>query len=186
MNSDLFKSIFVRVIQDYHIVNNVEATLLLPYYNYFENTLYEKCWIDTIQWHLEDIIRSKHINANYALDIKREIDLLNHKRVELVEKIEDYFVALLKDVKIVENPKTNTETIGWAIDRLSILQLKLYHANEKMLIKKNEEKRHIYGKNLLTLSTQDKDLSKSIDNLIDLLKKGEIEVKTYRQIKMYG
>ena len=125
-------NIFSKVIEHYHIIDDINQKYDNPYKKKtIENLLHKKVWIDTIQWHLEDIIRDPNIDVKYALKIKREIDLSNQNRTDIVEQVDDYFLNLYSDVKIKKNAKINTESPAWALDRLSILQLKIYHMNEE-------------------------------------------------------
>ena len=132
MKSTEFFQVFNQSIKDYHINDSVETEIKNPYSNdQFEHLLYQKNWIDTVQWHLEDIIRDPEIEPIEALKIKRVIDASNQKRTDLVEFIDGYFLNKYKDVKPNEKATLNSETIAWALDRLSILALKIFHMSEK-------------------------------------------------------
>ena len=125
--------IFKQVIKDYHLLDDVDQDIKNPYeLGTIEYDLYVKNWIDTVQWHLEDIIRDPHINPVDALALKRRIDKSNQDRTDLVERIDSYFLSLYGGVKTLEDATINTESPAWAIDRLSILALKIYHMQEQV------------------------------------------------------
>ena len=180
--------IFERSIDTYHILDDVEQPFHNPYgKGTIENTLFRKNWIDTIQWHREDIIRKPDIDLALALQIKRNIDRDNQERVDLVEHIEDVIAAELKDVKVLPDATINTETPGWAIDRLSILALKIYH----MRIETNRSdagEDHIRNckRKLNILLEQKADMFTSVDQLLDDLAAGKKKMKLYKQMKMYN
>ena len=182
-------SIFQQVIDDYHLQNFVDAKKNNPYNNsnFFEKMIYDKCWIDTIQWHLEDIIRKPEINPKDALRIKRKIDLSNQDRTDMVEELDDYFFEKYTNSTKSKLAILNTETPAWAIDRLSILALKIYHMNEEANRKSasNEHKKKC-SKKLEGLLVQRKNLSKAIDQLLENISKGRVIISTYKQMKMYN
>ena len=182
-------SIFRQVIDDYHLQNFVDAKKNNPYNNsnFFEKMIYDKCWIDTIQWHLEDIIRKPEINPKDALRIKRKIDLSNQDRTDMVEELDDYFFEKYTNSTKSKLAILNTETPAWAIDRLSILALKIYHMNEEANRKSasNEHKKKC-SKKLEGLLVQRKNLSKAIDQLLENISKGRVIISTYKQMKMYN
>src|SRR3712207_1608588 len=129
--TDHCNEIFNQAIRDYHIKDNVDTPISNPYdRESIENRLYLKCWIDTVQWHYEDLIRDTHINPVEGMELKHRIDRSNQDRTDLVEQIDSYFRTLFSDVKPCEQATINTESPAWAIDRLSILALKIYHMNE--------------------------------------------------------
>ena len=133
MKSLYFFKIFDQSINDYHVQDSIETQIKNPYHkDQFEHLLYQKNWIDTVQWHLEDIIRDPEIEPAEALKIKRVIDASNQKRTDLVEFIDGYFLNKYKDVKPNENATLNSETIAWALDRLSILALKILRQNHSI------------------------------------------------------
>lgn len=188
MNSVLFNNIFKKVIDDYHVNDDVNTKINNPYNKEsIEFLLYKKCWIDTVQWHLEDIIRLPEINPVEALRIKRKIDLSNQDRTDLVELIDDYLFSEFKSVKLIASPRINTETPAWAIDRLSILNLKIYHMN-KEVNRTDATLQHIEKciEKLNTLNLQYNDLSTSIDQLLQDILNGVCIAKTYKQMKMYN
>ena len=182
-------SIFRQVIDDYHLQNFVDAKKNNPYNNsnFFEKMIYDKCWIDTIQWHLEDIIRKPEISPKDALQIKRKIDLSNQDRTDMVEELDDYFFEKYTNSTKSKLAILNTETPAWAIDRLSILALKIYHMNEEANRKSaSNEHRKKCSKKLEGLLVQRKNLSKAIDQLLKNISKGRVIISTYKQMKMYN
>ena len=188
MKSTEFFQVFNQSIKDYHINDSVETEIKNPYSNdQFEHLLYQKNWIDTVQWHLEDIIRDPEIEPIEALKIKRVIDASNQKRTDLVEFIDGYFLNKYKDVKPNEKATLNSETIAWALDRLSILALKIFHMSEEVN-RENAEQSHKLScqKKLDVLNEQKLDLSTAIDQLIEDIEKGNKYMKIYKQMKMYN
>ena len=179
--------IFRRVIDDYHLTDNVDTPIHNPYQrDSIEYSLYLKCWIDTVQWHLEDIIRDPHINPVEALEIKRRIDHSNQDRTDLVEEIDAYFRKLYSDVAPLPHARLNTESPAWAVDRLSILALKIYHMQEQtQRSDASEEHKARCRQKLDVLLEQQRDLSTAIDQLLDDYKAGRKVMKVYRQMKMY-
>lgn len=180
--------IFVRVIDDYHLLDNVDAPVNNPFEtDSIENKLYLKCWIDTVQWHLEDIIRDPHIDPAEALLLKRRIDRSNQDRTDLVEQIDSYFRELYSHVSPLPEATINTESPAWAIDRLSILALKIYHMREQVeRTDASEEHLERCRQKLNVLLEQRVDLSTAIDQLLDDIAAGRKYMKVYRQMKMYN
>lgn len=180
--------IFERVIEDYHKFDDVDHPSLNPYEKgTLDHLLYEKNWVDTVQWHLEDIIRNPNIDPVEALKIKRRIDRSNQVRTDMVEYIDSYLLDKYKDVKVAPDAKINTETPAWAIDRLSILALKIYHMRCETLRKDvDEEHRAACQKKLDVLLAQQRDLSTAIEELIADIEAGRKYMKTYKQMKMYN
>jgi len=183
-----YNAIFDGQINDYHRSDDVDAEMVNPYEKgSIEYLLCMKNWIDTVQWHLEDIIRNPEIDPVEALSIKRRIDKSNQDRTDLVEKIDDWFYHKYADVVISNDAGINTETPAWAIDRLSILALKIYHMHvEASRAEASEEHRRNCRKKLDTLLVQRKDLSTAIEQLVDDLSSGKKYMKLYRQMKMYN
>ena len=182
-------SIFQQVIDDYHLQNFVDANKRNPYgnSNFFEKMIYDKCWIDTIQWHLEDIIRVPDISPDEALKIKRRIDSSNQDRTDMVEELDDYFFEKYTNSNPSKLAILNTETPAWAIDRLSILALKIYHMSEEANRKSaSDDHRKKCSEKLEGLLTQRKNLSKAIDQLLENISKGNVIISTYKQMKMYN
>lgn len=188
MNATQYNQIFDEVIKKYHIINDVNQPFENPYNkDSFEHLLYRKCWIDTVQWHYEDIIRLPNIDPTEALALKRKIDASNQDRTDTVEYIDSYFLQKYKTVSIQANAQINTETPAWAIDRLSILALKIYHMNEEATRSSaSEEHRGKCQEKLNILLEQRKDLSTAIDQLLEDISSGNKYMKTYKQMKMYN
>ena len=180
--------IFVQAIRDYHLTDNVDTPIRNPYErDSIEFSLYLKCWIDTVQWHYEDIIRDPHINPTEALALKRRIDHSNQDRTDLVEEIDTYFRQLYSDVTPLPDARLNTESPAWAVDRLSILALKIYHMREQVeRTDATEEHRARCQAKLDVLLEQQVDLSTAIDQLLEDIKEGRKYMKVYRQMKMYN
>lgn len=180
--------IFNQVIKDYHLTDNVDTPINNPYdRDSIDYSLYLKCWIDTVQWHYEDIIRDPHIDPVEALALKRRIDKSNQDRTDLVEEIDSYFRQYYSNVKPLEDARLNTESPAWAVDRLSILALKIYHMQEQV-DRKDASAGHIAKcqAKLQVLLEQQKDLSLAIDQLLEDIEAGRKYMKVYRQMKMYN
>ena len=180
--------VFNQAIADYHIKDDVDTPICNPYdEGSIENVLYLKCWIDTVQWHLEDIIRDPQIDSDEALAIKRRIDKSNQDRTDLVEQIDTYFRDVYKDVKVADGARINTESPALAIDRLSILHLKIYHMQEQVgrADASAEHKAKCEAK-LAVLLEQNVDLPTAIDQLLEDIAAGVKYMKVYRQMKMYN
>lgn len=185
---ELANLIFDQTIVDYHKENNINASINNLYdYKTIEYYLYLKNWIDTVQWHLEDIIRNPHIDPVEGIAIKRRIDKSNQDRTDLVELIDSYFLDKYKDIQVKDYAKINTESPAWAIDRLSILALKIYHMREETL-RKDVDQAHTQQctDKLNVLLEQRKDLSTAIDELLSDIESGEKYMKVYKQMKMYN
>lgn len=190
MLSDKANKIFAEVINKYHEINTVDQPFSNPYdkdSQLIEHLLYRKCWIDTVQWHYEDIIRDPNIDPVGALKLKRQIDASNQDRTDMVEYIDSYFLEKFKDVKVNENATINTESPAWGIDRLSILALKVYHMNEEATRTDASEQHLIACKaKLNVLLEQRVDLSTAINQLLDDIASGRKYMKVYKQMKMYN
>ncbi len=188
MDSKLFNEIFEASIKRYHIKDDVTAKLSSKYNeDTIEYLLDKKNWIDTVQWHLEDVIRDPEIEPEKALIFKRAIDKSNQDRTDLVELIDDYFFSEFKDVKANPDAYIATETPAWAIDRLSILNLKIYHMREETEREDaTEEHRAKSAFKLKVLLQQREDLSLAINQLFENIKSGKSVIKTYKQMKMYN
>ena len=180
--------IFEKSVSDYHVYDDITRRPNNPFENKsFEHLMYDKNWIDTVQWHYEDIIRDPDIDPNEGMKIKRLIDSSNQNRTEMVEYIDSYFLNLYSSVSPIENAKVNTESPAWAIDRLSILILKIYHMEEESNRKDvSDDHRHNCQKKLNILIEQREDLSESIDQLLIDLSSGIKKMKVYKQMKMYN
>lgn len=186
--SQLCNKIFIDCTHYYHTTDNVDAIPVNPYKTgTIEYRLFQKNWIDAVQWHLEDIIRDPGIDPVSALELKRRIDSSNQERTDLVEMIDSYFLEKYKNVKLLPAAVINTESPAWAIDRLSILALKIYHM-EQEVIRPNAGKDHIEKcqVKLNILLEQRTDLSAAIDQLLSNIEKGHNYMKVYRQMKMYN
>ena len=180
--------IFCQAIRDYHLKDDVDAPINNPYEREsIEHSLYLKCWIDAVQWHLEDIVRDPHINPVEALALKRRIDRSNQDRTDLVEEIDSYFRQKYADVKPLADARLNTESPAWATDRLSILALKIWHMKEQTE-RKDADPEHISKcqAKLDVLLEQQVDLQAAIDQLLDDIQAGRKYMKVYRQMKMYN
>ncbi len=186
--TELCNPIFIESIDDYHRTDNVDTPIHNPYpVKSIEYYLYLKNWIDTVQWHFEDIIRDPNINPEAALVLKRRIDKSNQDRTDLVELIDSYFLDKYKDVTPVEGATINTESPAWAIDRLSILALKIYHMRKEVERTDTPPEHHAQcEKKLNVLLEQKKDLSTAIDQLIADIEAGRKYMKVYKQMKMYN
>jgi hypothetical protein len=186
--TQLSMPIFEQAINDYHVVDDVDQPLKNPYeVGTIEYYLYVKNWIDTVQWHFEDIIRDPKIDPEAALVLKRRIDKSNQDRTDLVEMIDSYFLDKYKDVEVLPDATINTESPAWAVDRLSILALKIYHMREQV-DRKDADAEHITKcqQKLDVLLEQQKDLSTAIDQLLADIEAGRKYMKVYKQMKMYN
>ncbi len=188
MFSNLAFSVFTKSIETYHILDDVNQSFENPYSkDNIEHLLYRKNWIDTVQWHYEDIIRDTHIDPKIALELKRKIDASNQNRTDLVEYIDSYFLKKYQSVELRKNATINTESPAWAIDRLSILALKIYHMNEEAT-RTDASSEHLLKcqQKLAILKEQKTDLSTAIDQLLVDIEKGTKYMKVYKQMKMYN
>lgn len=186
--TEMCNRIFVRVIEDYHKTDNVDTPINNPYeFKSIEYYIYLKNWIDTVQWHFEDIIRDPNIDPKDALVLKRRIDKSNQDRTDLVEMIDSYFLDKYKDVQVLPDAVINTESPAWAVDRLSILALKIYHMQEQV-DRTDASAEHIAQctNKLNVLLEQQKDLSSAIEQLISDIEAGRRYMKVYKQMKMYN
>lgn len=180
--------IFQQAIRDYHLTDNVDTEMKNPYdRDSIEYKLYMKCWIDTVQWHLEDLIRDPHIDLSDALALKRRIDHSNQDRTDLVEEIDTYFRQKYADITPMADARLNTESPAWAVDRLSILELKIWHMLEQTE-RKDADQEHVARcqAKLEVLLEQRVDLSTAIDQLLEDYQAGRKVMKVYRQMKMYN
>lgn len=188
MFSKLAYSVFEQSIVDYHKYDNVDQPIANPYaQDQFEHLLYLKNWIDTVQWHFEDIIRDPQIDPVAALTLKRRIDASNQERTDMVEYIDSYFLQKYSGVTSKNNAKINSESPAWAFDRLSILALKIYHMQEEATrAEASPEHRANCQTKLNVLLEQRSDLSTAIDDLLHDIEHGEKFMKVYKQMKMYN
>ena len=180
--------IFDQVIKDYHVHDNIDQPMVNPYQaGTIEFDLYTKNWIDTVQWHFEDIIRDPQIDPAEALVLKRRIDKSNQDRTDLVERIDSWFWTKYKDIAVRPDATINTESPAWAVDRLSILALKIYHMREQVeRPDASEEHKAKCQQKLDVLLEQRKDLSTAIDQLLADIEAGKKYMKVYKQMKMYN
>lgn len=186
--TELANHIFNEAIADYHVTDNVDAPINNPYPpQSIEACLYLKNWIDTVQWHLEDIIRDPNIDPVEALTLKRRIDRSNQERTDLVERIDSFFWDKYHSLNHSDDASINTESPAWAVDRLSILQLKIYHMQVEVdrTDVSAEHKVQCRAK-LNVLTEQDADLTAAIDQLLDDYEAGRKVMKVYKQMKMYN
>ncbi len=181
-------SIFEQATRDYHVDDDVDAPSRQPYDPAtVEGVLYAKNRIDAVQWHLEDIIRDPDIDPVEALALKRRIDRSNQERTDMVEELDTYFRNKYADVAVIPDATINTESPAWALDRLSILALKIYHmAAEAARPEACEEHRSRCAARLAVLEEQRADLISAIDCLLDDIAAGRKYMKVYRQMKMYN
>src|SRR5690606_12617237 len=190
MFTDKANKIFAEVINKYHELNSVDQNFSNPYdkdSELIEHLLYRKCWIDTVQWNYEDIIRDPNIYPIAALKLKRHIHASNQYRTDMVEYIDSYFLEKFRDVTVNENAKINTERPAWGIDRLSILALKVFHMNEEATrTDASQEHQMACQAKLDILLEQRVDLSTAINQLLDDIAHGRKYMKVYKQMKMYN
>lgn len=181
-------TIFRQSIDDYHEHDHVDTPIKNPYpEGSFNSLLYKKNWIDTVQWHLEDIIRVPDIDPVEALKIKRRIDKSNQDRTDMVEKLDDFFLEEFKNVRVMPGTRINSETPAWLLDRMSILMLKIYHMKEQTE-RQDASQDHVKSTNakLSILLEQKADMQLAYDELIDDIRQGKRRFKVYRQMKMYN
>jgi hypothetical protein len=181
-------AVFEQSIHDYHVHDNVDQPVENPYpKDKIEHLLYLKNWIDTVQWHFEDLIRDPNIEPSAALGLKRRIDAYNQERTDMVEFIDSYFLRRFKNVVPKPGAKINSESPAWAIDRFSILALKIYHMREEAVRHDaTPEHRAACQAKLDILLEQRKDLSTAIDDLLADIEAGDKYMKVYKQMKMYN
>jgi hypothetical protein len=188
MFSGIAYPIFEQSIKDYHLYDSVEQPVNNPFLKSgIEHLLYAKNWVDTVQWHYEDIIRHPDIDAVEALVLKRKIDASNQLRTDMVEQIDDYFLEQYKEVQPKENAIINSESPAWAIDRLSVLALKIFHMEQETL-RTDAPPGHMPAclEKLNILQEQKSDLCTAIDTLLNNIANGNTYMKVYRQMKMYN
>lgn len=186
--STIANEVFDRSVADYHKTDNVDAQIDNPYRaGSFEAILYSKNWVDAVQWHLEDIIRDPEIDPKEALELKRRIDRSNQVRTDMVEDIDTWMRERYKDIKVSDDATINTESPAWALDRLSILALKIWHMREQAE-RKDVDEAHLERSKarLEILLEQRMDLSFAIDQLLADIEAGRKYMKVYRQMKLYN
>ena len=188
MSIDNANTVFDRSVSDYHKTDNVDAPCMNPYpEGSFEAILYSKNWVDAVQWHLEDIIRDPEIDPVEALQLKRRIDRSNQVRTDMVEEIDTWYREKYRDVEVLPDATINTESPAWALDRLSILALKIWHMREQAerTDADADHKARCRAK-LDVLLEQREDLTTAIGQLLDDIAAGRKFMKVYRQMKMYN
>ena len=180
--------IFQKSIDDYHLKDNVDVPITNPFPDgSFESLLYVKNWIDTVQWHLEDIIRNPGIDPEVGLQIKRRIDKSNQDRTDTVEKIDDHFLEAFRQIKYDQRARINSETPAWLLDRMSILMLKIFHMKEQTErtdVSRDHIEKCTHKLNILL--EQKNDMQQAFDELIEDIQLGNRKFKVYRQMKMYN
>lgn len=188
MRAKEINTIFRESIADYHLTDHVDTEMPQKYADFpFGQLLYLKNWIDTVQWHLEDIIRDPKNEPSFLVAIKRRIDASNQHRTDTVEQIDELLSKNFKNVTVQENARMNSETPAWLLDRMSILQLKIYHFKEQ-LERNDADETHLNSvkHKLMILEIQEQDLEKCYDELIEDLSAGQKYMKLYKQMKMYN
>jgi hypothetical protein len=188
LNANQCYEVFQKSIDDYHVKDHVDTPVNNPYpAGSFENLLYGKNWIDTVQWHFEDIIRLPDINPAEGIKLKRRIDKSNQDRTDMVEKMDDYFLDQFKHVEPKPSAKINSETPAWLLDRMSILLLKIYHMKEQTERKDAPEEHLVKCQAKLAILLEQKtDMQMAFDQLMEDILYGERKMKVYRQMKMYN
>lgn len=188
MISELANRIFIQAIEDYHRYDQIDHPFENPYPSEkLEHLLYRKCWIDTMQWHMEDVVRNPEIVPQEALMWKRRIDQSNQDRTDMVEYIDSYFLNKYASIRPHSSARVNTESPAWAVDRLSILALKIYHMQQESVRESSDvAHREACLQKLRVLEEQRADLSTSIDQLLLDIEAGQKKMKVYKQMKMYN
>ena len=190
MFSSIAQQFFPEIIRHYHIKDHVDQDFTNPYdrvVSPLEHLLYAKCWIDTVQWHYEDLIRDPNIDPVDALRLKRLIDASNQERTDMVEYIDSYYLEEYKGVDPQPNATINSESPAWAIDRLSILALKIYHMHDEATrANASADHRAACQAKLDILTQQRTDLAVAIDQLLFDIASGNKYMKVYKQMKMYN
>ncbi len=188
MNATLCHTVFERCILDYHVNDRVDTPMVQPYAtSSVEALLYHKCWIDTVQWHLEDLVRDPQIEPVAGLALKRKIDVSNQQRTDMVEFIDSWLLDFYRSVQTLPDATFNTESPAWAIDRLSILALKVFHMKaEASREEADASHRTSCEQKCQVLLTQQTDLMAAIDQLLQDIASGKKYMKVYKQMKMYN
>lgn len=188
LNANQCYDAFNRSIADYHQYDNVDQPVNNPYpAGSFEALLYGKNWIDTVQWHLEDIVRNPQIEPSEALKLKRRIDKSNQDRTDVVERVDDFFLEVFSKVTPKPGARINSETPAWLLDRMSILMLKIYHMEEQTR-RTDATADHLERctNKLALLLEQKSDMRAAFDELMEDIGSGIRRFKVYRQVKMYN
>ena len=180
--------VFEESTMIYHVTDHVDAPESNGYEEgTIEHTLFAKNWVDAVQWHLEDIIRDPEIEPVAALALKRRIDRSNQVRTDMVEELDTFFRNKYAGVEVLEGATINTESPAWALDRLSILALKIYHMQAEV-DRPDADAAHCAKcqAKLDVLLEQRTDLISAIGQLLDDIAAGRKYMKVYRQMKMYN
>ncbi|MEO0895537.1 MAG: DUF4254 domain-containing protein [Bacteroidota bacterium] len=187
MKSAVILNIFEEAIRTYYGINEIFAPMPSPYPSgSIEALLFQKNWIDNKQWNLEDVVRDRQTPAEKGIQFKWEIDSCNQLRTDTVEELDDIFFKEFSSIHPLENAFINTETPAWAIDRLSILSIKIYHMSQKVELEKDQRILQKSMSKLEVLKQQRVDLSLAIDQLFENIRSGRCIIKTYKQMKMYN
>ena len=188
VNADACYAVFQRSVDDYHRTDDINAAIQNPFApDSLEHMLYAKNWIDTVQWHMEDLIRNPEIDPAAGMELKRRIDSSNQRRTDMVERIDDYFVREFAHVTPAPGARINSETPAWLLDRMSILVLKIYHMDEQVRRTDVDEKhRQQCAAKLSILMEQKEDMRLAFDELVEDIANGVRRFKVYRQMKMYN
>ncbi len=140
-------------------------------------------------WHQEDLARDPDVSDSKIAGVKRAIDVLNQRRNDLIEQLDQFLVNVLsrENVNTTDQTELNSETPGSMIDRLSINALKIYHMNEEIQREDVAEshRKKCFGK-LSVLQEQREDLRQCLDKLLVDLSTGKKRLKVYQQMKMYN
>jgi hypothetical protein len=188
MKAEQINNLFKEAIKLYHVSDHVDSPMPdIQSISKFEQLLFHKNWIDTVQWHLEDLIRDPKIAPETIVALKRRIDASNQHRTDKVEEIDEYLYKSIEGVTLNPNARLNSETPAWLLDRMSILQLKIYHFQEQQNRSEIDENHKISVTTKLSiLLIQEQDLAQSYDELIEDLEAGKKYMKLYKQMKMYN
>lgn len=180
--------VFDRAVADYHKTDLIDAEIKNPYTaGSLDALLYDKCLVDARQWHMEDVVRDPDVSLEEAIALKRRIDRSNQVRTDMVEDLDTYFLDKYSGVTPQADATINTESPAWAIDRLSILALKLWHMQEQAeRDDADAEHRGRAAAKLAVLREQREDLSTAIDQLLEDIAAGRKYMKVYRQMKLYN
>ena len=155
----------------------------------FPNLVSMQHYVNFELWHQEDMARDPDATDSKIAAVKRAIDVLNQRRNDMIEQMDQYLLDELQKKKINYTSETemNSETPGSIIDRLSINALKIYHMDEEIqrLDVTDEHRKKCSGK-LSVLQDQRNDLKKSLETLLADLSSGKKRLKVYQQMKMYN
>ncbi len=187
ITSQICNKIFSKSLQAYRCAMLDRPAEAIEGLSELERILYQKQQIDNEQWDLEDEIRNPKISSERGMELKRKIDKLNQERTDLVESLDDMIFDSMQGVDYQPNARISTETPAWAIDRLSILHIKIYRmSGEAVREDASAAHRAECRQKLVILERQLKDLSSAIDCLLEDMRNGRCQAKTYKQMKMYN